>query len=219
MLEEAIINRSHEKYTEAFDGNDEISLLNPNSSGPLVNPEAIKAMLYQHFKYYEGPLLARYMLVIQIYSVFERYSIKFAKMISHKDQLLSIKDLNGGQNFIGIKTYYSKVCDINYQYWSELDTLRQVRNIIAHCDGYVTYSEQKGKILKLSESDADLLVLDDDRLALNEEFIKRSLRAVVRFFDIVEAMASEPDNKLDFSWGHINQFRSFDLDSKKAKEI
>lgn len=209
ILEEAIVSHSHKKYVEAFDGNDSV---------PIGSPEAINALIYQHFKYYEGPLMTRYMLIIQLYSIFERYSILFSTAISAKDGLLNIKDLNGGQNFRGIKIYYTKVLNIDYKYWSELDILRQVRNLIAHCDGYITYSEQKNKLLKLAELDPDLIILDDERLAMNEEFIKRSLRAVFRFFDIVEPIAHDPDGLLDLSWGHINQFRAFDL-ADKAEQV
>ena len=53
---------------------------------------------------------------------------------------------------------------------------------------------------------------------MKEEFIKRSMRAVLRFFDVVEPMVEEPDNLLDFSWGHINQFRTFDLCEKIEQE-
>lgn len=205
IFEEAIVSHSHEKYVEAFEGKDSVS---------IGSPEATKAFIYQHFKYYEGPLMARYMLIIQLYSIFERYSIMFSAAISAKDSFLNIKDLNGGQNFKGIKTYYTKVFNLDYKYWSELDALRQVRNLIAHCDGYVTYSEQKNKISRLACLDPDLIILDDERLAMNEEFIKRSLRAVFRFFDIVEPIAHDPDGVLDLSWGHINQFRAFDLAEK-----
>ncbi len=201
ILEDAICRKSHDLYVDAFDGKKSVS---------IVSPEATKAFMYQHFKYYEGPLLARYMIIIQIYSIFERYAVDYSIAISKKENLLKIDDLNGGRKFNGIKVFFTKVADIAYKQWIELDKLRQVRNLIAHCDGYVAYSEQKRKITKTAKSDPDLLILADGRLALNEEFLKRSLRTVFQFFDIVEPMATKPDGMLDLSWGHINQFLAFD---------
>tara|TARA_B100000768_G_C11153401_1_gene321304 strand:- start:94 stop:768 length:675 start_codon:yes stop_codon:yes gene_type:complete len=209
FLEEAIVDHSHQKYTQAFDGDKSVDLL---------SSEGINATIYQHFKYYDGPLLARYMLIIQLYSVFERYSILFSKRLSYEENDISISDLNGGQTFKGIKTYYTKVVDIKYDSWNEIDLLRQVRNLIAHCDGYITYSEQKNKISKAAELDADLKILSDERLVLRNEFIKRSMRAVFKFFDIVEPLVEKPYNLLDFSWGHINKFRQFDLE-KKTEQV
>lgn len=210
ILEKAIVNQSCEKYVEAFGGKDSVSIEDDGFEN---------VFMYQHFIHYEGPLLARYMIITQLYSLFERHSISFSKDISRKYELLSIKDLNGNQTFKGIKTYYTKVAKINFSEWCELDKLRQVRNLIAHCDGYVTYSEQKSKIIKLAELDENMIILSDDRLAIDEEFIKRSMRAILSFFDIVESMASEPDNMLDFSWGHINQFKSFDLKVTETQQI
>ncbi len=209
MLEDAICKKSHDLYVEAFSGRKSVS---------IISPEATKAFIYQHFKYYEGPLVARYLIVIQIYSIFERYSVKFSIALSEKEDLLKIDDLRGGRNFTGIKTFYTKVLNIEYQHWGELDKLRQVRNLIAHCDGYVEYSEQKTKIAKTANNDTDLLILGDGRLALNEEFIKRGLRAVFGFFDIVEPMVEKPDRKLDFSWGHILQFQEFDRGKKFTEQ-
>jgi len=209
FLEKAIVDCCHNKYLEAFGGELSIS---------IRSRKFVDASLYQHFKHYEGPLAARYMLIIQLYSIYERYAISFSKRLSAKDGLIKISDLNGSQNFKGIKTYYSKVVDIEFSDWEGLDKLRQVRNLIAHCDGYITHSEQRNKISRLAESDQDLIILDDQRLALNEEFIKRSMRAVFRFFDIVEPMVENSDNLLDFSWAHMNQFREFDLARKTEQE-
>ena len=207
MLEKAIVQQSHEQYKDAFDGKKKVSIDEPGFT---------KAFLYEHFMLYEGPILARYMIVIQLYSLFERYSIFFAKEISKKNKLIEIADLNGGQNFRGIKNYYTKVSNINYLHWTDLDTLRQVRNLIAHCDGYVTYSDQKNKIAKLADSDTNMIILSNDRLALDEEFLKRSFRVILKFFDIVEPMAYEQSNSLDFSWGHIKQFKEFDIQSTET---
>ena len=201
ILEDAICEKSYEKYGETFGGGESIS---------LISPEGVKSVIYQHFMYYEGPLLARYMILVQIYSIFERYAISHSNIISEKEKLIKIDDLKGGRNFYGIKTFFTKVVNVNYLYWAELDKLRQVRNLIAHCDGYVTYSEQKSKIINTVKKDSDLLVLDDDRLAFNKEFLKRCLRAVIRFFDLVEPKAIEPNGMLDLSYGHINQFLKFD---------
>ena len=142
LLENAIVKHSHEKYAETFKDNKSIS---------IDDPAFKKAFIYEHFTHYEGPIIARYMIVTQLYSLFERFSISFSKEISQKEKLISIQDLNGSQTFKGIKTYYTKVANINYPHWSELDTLRQVRNLIAHCDGYLTYSDQKNKIRNLVE--------------------------------------------------------------------
>ena len=202
FLESAICKESHEKYLESFGGEDRISLL---------SREANKALMYQHFKFYEGPILARYTVIFQLYSLFERYAVQFSNQISSKKNLLSISDLNGQTNFSGIRTYYSKVAAIQFDDWAQLDSLRHVRNLIAHCDGYVEFSDRKTKLEKLIKGDNDLTILDDERLALRDEYIKRSMRAVVRFFDIVEPMAGKCDGMLDLSWGHINQFREFDL--------
>ena|GEM_PF-5377514 len=205
MLEKAIVARSMDKYKDAFDGKDSVS---------LGEPGFVKSLMYQHFTYYEGPLVARYMVVIQLYSLFERYSIKYSKLISNKENLISISDLSGSYTFKGIKTFFTKVVAVKYSGWNDIDKLRVVRNLIAHCDGYITYAEDKNKILKLAKTDLNLIILSDDRLAMDEEFLKRSLRAVFKFFDIVEPMAIKQDNLLDFSYRHINEFRSFDANNK-----
>jgi len=205
FLEKAIVDHSHQKYIQAFNGKESVD---------LMSREGINASIYQHFKHYDGPLLARYMLIIQLYSVFERYSISLSKILSKEKGYISIEDLNCGHTFKGIKTYYTKIVDIKYGLWKEIDLLRQVRNVIAHCDGYTIYSQQKSKISKIAESDCDLMILSDERLVLRIEFVKRSMRAVFKFFDIVEPLVGNSDNILDFSWGHINKFLQFDLERK-----
>ena len=79
LLEKAIVDHSHQKYIESF---------REKESVPLGSPESVNASLFQHFRYYEGPLVARYMLIIQLYSIYERYSISFAKRLSKKDNLI-----------------------------------------------------------------------------------------------------------------------------------
>lgn len=205
FLEEAIIDHSHKKYLKAFDGKDTIDLL---------SVEGMRSSIYQHYMYYEGPLLSRYMIVIQLYSIFERYAVYFSKLLSEKEEYISIYDLNGKNNFPGIKTYYTKVINIKFEQWAQIDALRQVRNLIAHCDGYTTYSDQKNKIEKLAGHNTNLSIVSDNRLVMRKDFLKESTQTVFNFFDIVEPLAHEKDNLLDFSYGHINEFRAFDFDKK-----
>jgi len=200
MLEKAIVNQSHEEFKEAFNGKGSLT---------IGEPGFVKVLLYENFMSYEGPLIARYMIVIQLYSLFERYSISFSKDLSRINKLINIKDLNGSQSFKGIKTYFTKVNNIHFTQWLQIDQLRLVRNLVAHSDGYVTYSEQKSKIEKLVYSHQDLILLSDGRIAMNEKFLKNSIRAIMEFFDIVESMISEPDNLLDFSWAHVEEFINF----------
>ena len=200
ILEKGIVKQASERYKEAFGG---------ESSVNVVGPNFVKVTMYEHFVHYEGPVIARYMIITQLYSLFERYAISFSKDISKIDNRISITDLNGSQSFMGIKTYYTKVKDINYVSWAKLDNLRQVRNLIAHSDGYVMYSDQKNKIERLASQHPNLMVLSDGRLAVNSNFLKESMRAVMEFFDIVEPLVSEPDNLLSFGYKHVNEFIAF----------
>ncbi|EGQ8957095.1 hypothetical protein V6957_004767 [Vibrio parahaemolyticus] len=200
MLEKGIVKQSFEQYKEAFGGEKSISIGNPNF---------VKVTMYEHFVHYEGPTIARYMIINQLYSLFERYSISFSKDISKMEALISIADLNGSQSFKGIKTYYTKVKDINYASWDKIDTLRQVRNLVAHSDGYVMYSDQKNKIERLAKQHPNLKILSDGRLAVNRQFLKESMRAVMEFFDIVEPLVAEPDSLLSFGYNHVNEFIEF----------
>ncbi|MFQ2223394.1 hypothetical protein ACK32A_11330 [Aeromonas enteropelogenes] len=200
MLEKGIVKQFYEQYKETFGGESSISVVDPNF---------VKVALYKHFVHYEGPVIARYMIITQLYSLFERYAISFSKDISKIENRISITDLNGSQSFRGIKTYYTKVKDINYISWDKLDNLRQVRNLVAHSDGYVMYSDQKNKIESLANRHPNLMVLSDGRLAVNSAFLKESMRAVMEFFDIVEPLVSKPDSVLSFGYKHVNEFIEF----------
>lgn len=204
-IESALVKEFYDRYEGCHDENNKIS---------SVSPDFGRAMIYQQFYSYEGPILARYTILIQLYALFERFSIKLSKNISENEGLLQISDLNGRQNFTGIKTFYCKVKDVKFGFWSELDNLRQVRNLIAHCDGYVEYSDQETKIRRLVESDGEMIILKNERLAVSEEFVRRSFRAVVQFFDLVEPMVGERNTLMDFDLGLINDFRRFERGEK-----
>jgi len=208
MLEKGIVKQSYDQYKEAFGGENSINIADPNF---------VKVTMYEHFMYYEGPVIARYMIITQLYSLFERYAISFSRDISKIEKRMSISDLNGSQSFKGIKTYYTKVKDINYTSWNKLDNLRQVRNLVAHSDGYVMYSDQKNKIERLANKHPNLTVLSDGRLAANPTFLKESMRAVMEFFDIVEPLVAEPDSLLSFGYNHVNEFIEFSRE-KETKQ-
>ncbi|MCH4811848.1 hypothetical protein [Vreelandella neptunia] len=200
MLEKGIVKQSYEQYKEAFGGETSINVADPNF---------VKVTMYEYFINYEGPVIARYMIITQLYSLFERCAISFSRDISKIENRISITDLHGSQGFRGIKAYYTKVKDINYASWDKLDNLRKVRNLVAHSDGYLMYSDQKNKIENLANQNLNLMVLSDGRLAVNSSFLKESMRAVMEFFDIVEPLVSEPSSLLNFGYKHVNEFIEF----------
>lgn len=192
FLEKAIVTQAELNYVSAFGGKKRVS---------LVSREAVSVMMYEHFKEYEGPLLARYMLIIQLYSVLERYSVAFSKDIINADDQLELKGLTERARYEDIKEFYSNALDSPYEHWSELNALNLVRNLIAHCDGYLAHSVKKVRTLELVDGDSDLMILSDGRLVLRTEFLKRCMRAVLRFFELIELKAISKDTMLDFSWG------------------
>src|SRR5690554_2420059 len=114
FLENAIVTQAELNYVSAFGGQKSVS---------IGSREAVSVMMYKHFKHYEGPLLARYMLIIQLYSVFERYSVAFSKDIISADEQLVLKGLTERAWYEDIKVFYSKALDCPYEHWSELNAL------------------------------------------------------------------------------------------------
>ncbi|MCR9877552.1 hypothetical protein, partial [Vibrio parahaemolyticus] len=67
----------------------------------------------------------------------------------------------------------------------------------------------KNKIERLAKQHPNLKILSDGRLAVNRQFLKESMRAVMEFFDIVEPLVAEPDSLLSFGYNHVNEFIEF----------
>jgi hypothetical protein len=170
--------------------------------------------VYKAFSYYEGPLRIRYLQILQLYSIFERYAIYFAKEISKKDSLIDIDKLKAPRTYTAVHIYYSEVCDISFSNWSELDKLRTIRNLIAHTDGFIEFSEQKSKIEKIVSHDSELILLKNDRVGVSKQFIKNSMKAVFSFFDIVEPKTGKTDGLFTFDGKLLQQFHAFNAKAR-----
>lgn len=164
--------------------------------------------IHEHISLYEGPVRVRYMQVIQLYSMLERYALELSNDISSKYQLPKIPTRN--QNFPGIKKYYTQTRDIKFGKWNILDNLKTVRNLVAHNDGYLAHSKNTAAIYELTNTDKDTTILSNSRLVFNEKFFKRSLGAVFEFFDLVYEQLGDQDHMLTFDYKLINEFISFD---------
>lgn len=201
FLEDTIVSEAQKRYENSFGDKKKLD---------LMSNDATKAMIYEQYKHYHGPVLARYMIIIQLFSIFERYAVDFAKKLCESKGKKDISKLNERPIFNKIKKYYTEVVDISFLEWEQVNRLKLVRDLIAHCDGYIEYSERPNPIRKMVSEDNDLILLTDGRIAVRQEFIKRSMRSVFSFFDLVEDEIEIKDRMLDFGWGHIKQFIEFD---------
>ena len=86
-----------------------------------------------------------------------------------------------------------------------------MRNLIAHSDGFIEFSENPNKIKSIIKSNDNLILLDEKRLGLNAKFVKNSIKYVWEFFDLVEPLVKKQDHMLNFSWSILNEFHDFDL--------
>lgn len=164
--------------------------------------------IHEYISLYEGPVRVRYMQVIQLYSMLERYALELSNDISSKYQLPQIPAKN--QNFPGIKKYYTQTRDIKFGKWDILDNLKTARNLVAHSDGYLAHSKNTAAVYELADIEKDTTILSNSRLVFNEKFFKRSLAAVFEFFDLVYEQLGDQDHMLTFDYKLINEFVSFD---------
>ncbi|MBU1282832.1 MAG: hypothetical protein KJ989_15495 [Gammaproteobacteria bacterium] len=197
-FEEAVKDFAHKKAEAQFS----------NGSVSIGSTEHTTFAIHNHISLYEGPVRVRYMQAIQLYSMFERYAISLSHEISSKYKLKEISTKT--QDFPEIKKYYTNVCNINFKKWDTLNSLRIVRNLIAHSDGYLGHSKNTTSLRKLSETEKNITILSNDRLVFNGKFFKQSLGAVFEFFDLVFEKLGDQDYMLTFDYKLINEFVTFD---------
>lgn len=176
------------------------------------HPDFIKVFILDHFRNYEGPVTARYMIIIQLYSLFERLSVKYSNEISTLKGVAKISSLNKKNSvyFETIKKFYSEIFNISFDKWEELDDLRLVRNIVAHSDGYVLENDWTKRAEDLSLRNNNISILCDGRLVFNKEFLVTSTHCVLKFFNKIEPDIANSHTRLEFGDPIIDEFWAFD---------
>jgi len=176
------------------------------------NPDFIKVFILDHFRNYEGPIIARYMIIIQLYSLFERLSVSYSNELSASKNVAKITSLKRRNNvyFETIKEFYSEVFNISFDKWEELNDLRLVRNIIAHSDGYVLENDWTKRAYELNGRNSDISILCDGRLVLNKQFLVTSTHSVLNFFNKIEPEIASSHTVLEFGDPVIDEFWAFD---------
>ncbi|GAB1620989.1 hypothetical protein AAOGI_10390 [Agarivorans albus] len=177
----------------------------------LGHPDFVKLFILDHFRNYEGRVTARYMIIIQLYSLFERLSVKYSNEISTLRNVAKISSLNGKKiYFETIKKFYSEIFNISFSKWEELDDLRLVRNIVAHSDGYVLENDWTKRAEALNLRNSNISILCDGRLVFNKEFLVTSTHSVLNFFNKIEPEIAHSNTALEFGDSVIDEFWTFD---------
>lgn len=179
-----------------------------NGSISIGSAEHTTFAIHEHISLYEGPVRVRYMQIIQLYSMFERYALELSNDISSKHQLSKIPAKS--QNFPGIKQFYTQTRDIKFSKWDALNNLKIVRNLVAHSDGYLMHSKNTAAVYALAKIEKDTTILSNNRLVFNGKFLKRSLGAVFEFFELAFEHLGDQDYMLTFDYNLIKEFVNFD---------
>ena len=142
-----------------------------------------------HFRryYHEIPRLLHYSSVIQLYSLFEERGRALCDELRTRDGTIPLRvtDLADKGNFESIRLFITKLCHVDFGYWSDLHLLRRVRNRIVHHNGFVPdTSEHKNLESQLGQVPG--IRIDADRfLLIFPEYVDHTLDRVTGFFNCV----------------------------------
>lgn len=143
----------------------------------------------EHFRsyYHEIPRLLHYSSVIQLYTLFEERGRALCNELRKRDTSIPLKvsELADKGDFESIRLFVTKLCGVEYAYWSDLHLLRRVRNRIVHHNGYVPDSKEHKK-LESQLTSAPGIRIDSDRfLLVLPEYIDHAFDRVSAFFNQV----------------------------------
>ncbi len=123
------------------------------------------------------------------------YSISH-QLMGEREALLKVGDLSG-KGVTVVKDYFKKVLKLPFPsespLWTELLELSKVRNVLIHCDGWL--SARHGDVRKYVSAHPEQLELGDrDRLVLKEPFVPYAIGRYQAFLRLlVEGLPAEPD--------------------------
>lgn len=128
----------------------------------------------------------RYSSILSLYSILEKTMKSICLAIeSESDSKIRCKDLKGE----GIKVYYTylkKVCDfpldeeMNNE-WSNIQTLKDIRNCITHNAGDVSLSDNSDKLIKHFKKVPNVFFIEKHLLNVKEEYITEAVNFVEQF--------------------------------------
>lgn len=124
----------------------------------------------------ELPRMLRYGQIVSLYSFLEARLKLLCEEVGERNPSLTwkAKDLAGNMSLQTFKVYLSRVVDSGVSVWESMDTIRLVRNCIAHSNGWIE-SMDRGKA-KLCRQIATCYGLDEEngRLVVSQEFVEQA---------------------------------------------
>jgi len=95
------------------------------------------------------PRLMNYACLLQLYTLFEDRGVALCNELERRDEKIPVKLSDfGSREFLTIKTYLTKLCGVEYKYWSEIELLYQLRHRIVHNNGH---TDDKGLIERIEK--------------------------------------------------------------------
>ena len=134
----------------------------------------------------EIPRILRYSHVIAIHSLFERQLDLLCKeVVSRKENLPILPEDLKGYPYVGAyRIFLTKVVDASISVWGDLDSLRHIRNCIAHGDGFVEGLDRgKSKLRSVIKRTDGLSETEDGRLQIGSEYIQQAFDTIFTFFE------------------------------------
>lgn len=132
----------------------------------------------------EIPRLLRYSHVFAIYSLYERELDRLCKEIGERRGNLPsrVEDQPGYPKLRAHKKFLTEVVDAAISVWDQIETVRLVRNCIAHGSGFVDAMEWGRDELLKRIPNAEGVSIKDGRLQIEESFVENTFNAVSMLF-------------------------------------
>ncbi|HRH94998.1 MAG TPA: hypothetical protein PLB55_03645 [Prosthecobacter sp.] len=142
-----------------------------------------------HFRsyYHEIPRLLHNSSIIQLYTLFEERGRALCNEMKRRDStiLLKVTDLLDRGDFESIQLFITKLCGVDFPYWSDLHLLRRVRNRLVHHNGYVP-DETEHKKLEAQIASSPGIRIDADRyILILPDYVDYAIGRVSEFFESV----------------------------------
>lgn len=142
-----------------------------------------------HFRsyYHEIPRLLHYSSVIQLYTLFEERGRALCNELRKRDTSIPLKvnELADKGGFESIRLFVTKLCGVEYAYWSDLHLLRRVRNRIVHHNGLVPETSEHKKLESQLNSAPGIRIDSDRFLLVLPEYVDHVFDRVSAFFNQV----------------------------------
>lgn len=159
------------------------------SNEPIEEAHQVLFHYSAHFRsyYHEIPRLLHYSSVIQLYTLFEERGRALCNELKARDSTIPLKvtDLADKGDFESIRLFVTKLCHVEFLYWSDLHLLRRVRNRIVHHNGFVPDTNES-KALESQLKQVPGIRIDADRyLLILPSYVDHAFDRVSSFFDRV----------------------------------